>query len=102
MSGLKTCECGALWGSSIIHIISEMGLGNRIKNMEVPVGDKLITVCMGILNFFLPGIGTIIMGVVIENRDDIIIGALQLVLTICIVGWIWSVIWGVLMISRSL
>ncbi|KAH0472453.1 MAG: uncharacterized protein KVP18_003381 [Porospora cf. gigantea A] len=77
-----------------------MPIGNRIKNLEVPIGDKALTIGMAILNFFLPGIGTLIMGAVADNKDDMIIGLLQFLLAFLIIGWIWSIVWGVLMIIR--
>jgi hypothetical protein len=45
------------------------------------------------------GIGVIIAGVMTNNTVDIVIGVLQLVLFF--VGWIWAVIWGILMMVRA-
>ncbi|MES2155731.1 MAG: hypothetical protein V4510_11400 [bacterium] len=57
-----------------------------------------------ILNILpLPGLGTIIAGV----RDgrhvgrDVVIGVVQLLLTIAILGFIWSVVWGVAIFVNS-
>jgi hypothetical protein len=44
------------------------------------------------------GIGTIIAGVLSEKLEDIIIGLLQFF--IFVFGWIWAIVWGVLMIIR--
>jgi hypothetical protein len=58
-----------------------------------------------IINIFLPGIGTIIAGIQCERRRrrnfNIICGILQLLLAIILIGWIWSIIWGILIYKRN-
>jgi hypothetical protein len=45
------------------------------------------------------GVGVIIAGVVEEKTADIVIGILQLLVPF--LGWLWAVIWGILMMIRS-
>ncbi|CBK21671.2 uncharacterized protein [Blastocystis hominis] len=50
-----------------------------------------------IVNIFFPGIGTIIGAVINEGGCDagmLIAGVLQLCLTVCAIGWIWSIYVG--------
>lgn len=48
------------------------------------------------------GIGTMVAGIVSDNMDTFLIGALQLVFSIFIVGWLWAIIWSVELVRRSL
>jgi len=80
-----------------------MGLGddivNHITTLKTP-GNGSLGLILGIINCIFFGVGTIIAGALEGSVADIIIGVLQLVLLF--IGWIWSVVWGVLMIVRSL
>jgi len=61
---------------------------------QTPVLEMGPAVAVLIVNVILPGIGTIIGGVV-GNRPLIGRGIAQLLLAIIIVGWIWAIITGV-------
>jgi hypothetical protein len=63
-------------------------------------GKGTIGLVLGIINLFLFGIGVIIAGAIEGDVADIIIGLLQL--CIPFVGWIWAIIWGILMIVRNI
>jgi len=79
-----------------------MGLGrdiiDRITTLKTP-GQGTIGLVLGIVNLIFFGIGTLIAGALGGNLADVVIGVLQLVLFF--VGWIWSIVWGVLMIVRN-
>ena len=64
----------------------------------IPVTSRGIAIFILIVNIFFPGLGTIIMSCLTKEFTfiNIILGIAQAVLSICIVGWIWSVIWGLL------
>lgn len=51
---------------------------------------------LGICNCIFFGIGTMIAGFIANDLADVLIGCGQLFIPF--VGWIWSIIWGVLMI----
>ena len=36
-----------------------------------------------------------------DKMDTFLIGALQLLKTVALIGWVWSVVWGVEMVNRS-
>jgi len=73
----------------------------RTKALEVPVtGDATINVVMGILNCFFFGIGMIVLGAMNSDCVDILIGIHQLVGVV--IGWIWAIVWGILIVVRNL
>ncbi|KAK3588568.1 hypothetical protein CHS0354_026173 [Potamilus streckersoni] len=84
----------------------------------VPALPMPLAVICCILNFLIPGFGTIVAGISVlccARTDDMTsqekcgscltvigIGFLQLLLTVCfLIGWIWSCIWGVTFIGMS-
>ena len=70
---------------------------DRTKGLIVPkAGDRTAQIICGICNCFLFGVGTIIAGALDNCLPDVAIGLLQLFVPF--VGWIWSIIWGILMI----
>ncbi|EAN31922.1 putative integral membrane protein [Theileria parva strain Muguga] len=73
-------------------------LFNRIRRGNVPTtGSPAKVYTLGVLNFLLFGFGTAISGITNGCTEDIIIGIMQFIIPF--LGWIWSVIWGFLMIS---
>ena len=72
-------------------------LWDRIVNMEVPIVDgECLQIVLGIINCIFFGVGVLIAGLVTGNGLDVIIGLLQLVVPF--VGWLWALVWGVLMV----
>ncbi|KAL0490844.1 stum [Acrasis kona] len=68
------------------------------------LGSPLHVICM-MLNIFLPGIGTLVAACYSKNESkkkwNFIFGVLQLLLSVVLIGWMWSVIWGVLIFIRN-
>ena len=58
-----------------------------------------------VANIIVPGLGTIIAGVLVKGDpliNNVIVGLLQLVLTpFFLVGWIWSIILGIQLYKKS-
>lgn len=67
---------------------------------QSPVVEQNIAIVTLIVNLFVPGIGTIIAGVV-GNKPMIGRGIAQLLLSIIIVGWIWAIVTGVQVLQNS-
>ena len=71
----------------------------KVKAKDTP-GKGALAIIFGIVNFIFFGVGTIIAGAMDGSMTDVVIGLLQLLVPL--VGWIWSIIWGVLMIMHGL
>lgn len=37
-----------------------------------------------------------------DNMETFLVGAFQLMTSVIVVGWVWSVVWGVELVRRSL
>ncbi|KAH0575958.1 Transmembrane domain-containing protein [Spironucleus salmonicida] len=69
--------------------------------LPIPQNDKTMNIICGILEIF-PGVGLLVACAVNNcNKDLLITGLLQLVCTLIIFGWIWSVINGIMIIIKS-
>lgn len=69
---------------------------NKTANLTVPRPERNLQIVLGIVNLFFFGIGTIIAGFMTNSMADVLIGVGQLLIPF--VGWLWSVVWGVLML----
>ena len=73
---------------------------------DVPILHNIWAyVCFG-LNLLIPGTGTILAAMLGKtefdiNKTQVILGILQLLTSVYIIGWIWSVFWGYLIVKRS-
>ncbi|KFH17526.1 putative transmembrane protein [Toxoplasma gondii MAS] len=76
----------------------------RTTSLAVPTppsqNEKLSYILLGILNCFLFGVGMIVLGAMKNDTPDVLIGVFQLVIPF--VGWVWAVIWGVLIVLKAL
>ncbi len=78
-----------------------MGILDEIK-AEIPSTSTVIAIVLLIINIFLPGVGTIVMSFLDGFKlRTLIVGILQFVLTFVIVGWIWSIWWGILCLQKA-
>lgn len=74
-------------------------LEEKVKTIDVPVLEpESLQITLGVLNCIIFGLGVLIAGIVKEDRGDIIIGLLQMLLPF--LGWIWAIVWGITMIVR--
>ena len=63
------------------------------------VENRGVLICLGITNCIFFGIGTMIAGFMANDLADVLIGCGQLFIPF--VGWIWSIIWGVVMVAEG-
>mmetsp|Transcript_16940 Transcript_16940/g.18857 ORF Transcript_16940/g.18857 Transcript_16940/m.18857 type:complete len:88 (+) Transcript_16940:62-325(+) len=76
-------------------------LVKTITGLKTPC-EGMLSLILGIINIFLPGIGVIVGGVIDGlNISHIIIGLIQLVTCWLVIGWLWAIIWGIIMIIRG-
>lgn len=56
-----------------------------------------------ILNIIFPGTGTILNSCMATkfNATTFIVGILQFILAYILIGWIWSIWWGILIVEKS-
>ncbi|KAL9654616.1 hypothetical protein ABK040_006678 [Willaertia magna] len=58
-----------------------------------------------IVNILFPGIGTILAGIMTEEKEKsqsaIIVGVLQFILTSCFIGWLWAIYTGFMIMKAS-
>jgi hypothetical protein len=78
------------------------GWWGKIRD-SLPSLNPALAVILLVVNIFLPGLGTMILGCLNNecNWNHIVVGLLQLLLAGLIVGWIWSIWWGILLVQKS-
>jgi len=80
----------------------------------VPKMPLVVAVALCVVNFVLPGIGTLISGFTVwcgcksecespkeACAKNVLAAFLQIVTTVILVGWIWSIFWGVQFINEA-
>jgi len=67
---------------------------------NTPVIDQTMAILCLVLNVFVPGLGTIVSGILGE-KPLIGRGIAQFVLTLVIVGWVWGIVTGIQLISNA-
>ncbi|HUR69725.1 MAG TPA: hypothetical protein VM370_10820 [Candidatus Thermoplasmatota archaeon] len=67
---------------------------------QSPIVEKSNAILCLVINVFLPGIGTIVGGVM-GNKPLIGRGIAQLLLSLIIVGWVWALVTGVQMLQNA-
>ena len=73
--------------------------------MDVPKTHKVVAVLCFVINFVLPGFGTMIAACATQAetvpKTQIAIGFLQFLTSFVIIGWILSILWGWLIILKA-
>ncbi|KAF0984193.1 hypothetical protein FDP41_007370 [Naegleria fowleri] len=77
----------------------------KVFNKFVPKLKGKWPIIILLLNIFLPGVGTLVAGCVTSKKKKvkfcIIFGLLQMLLSVVLIGWLWSIFWGVFIYKRS-
>jgi hypothetical protein len=75
---------------------------SKMKN-HLPELSQGLAIAILIINIFFPGIGTMCLACIGGqfDKDHLIIGLIQFVLAMCIIGWIWSIMWGVFLVMKA-
>lgn len=84
-------------------IIVEKHTNHRHKHEGYPKLYQGTAILILLLNVFFPGIGTMLIGCISGENvlNWICIGIAQLLLSWIIIGWVWAIITGVMLISNS-
>ena len=64
----------------------------------------MVAVIAAILNLLIPGVGTMITacaGTGVVSKTQIAVGLLQFLTTYVLIGWIWSIYWGYLIVQKA-
>lgn len=76
---------------------------NSFKN-HIPFLSTPVAITILIINCLLPGVGTLCF-IFLSNyshwKEHLLIGISQLLTTVFIVGWVWSICWGVFAVLKS-
>lgn len=76
---------------------------DKIKN--VPKLSKPLAIFCGVINIILPGSGTITAACMTPDdkvsKTQLIIGVLQFLLSLVLIGYLWSWYWSYLIIGKS-
>ena len=75
------------------------------KLRNVPKLSKPIAIFCGVINLFLPGTGTITAAcMTVEetvSKTQLIVGLMQFLLSLLIVGYFWSWYWAYLLVAKA-
>jgi uncharacterized membrane protein YqaE (UPF0057 family) len=71
---------------------------------DIPSLPKGLGIILLILNIFFPPIGTFLLGCVGNGcrPKQLLVGILQLLTLGILIGWIWSVWWGILIMEKTI
>ncbi|KAL9645392.1 hypothetical protein ABK040_002591 [Willaertia magna] len=79
-------------------------MGGLLEDSVVKV-QKGMGIIILLINVFFPGIGTLLAGIMTEEKDKsqsaIIVGILQIVLSCCCIGWLWAIWTGIQIMQAS-
>lgn len=69
---------------------------------EIPSTDTVIAVILLIVNIFFPGWGTAVMACIGGFKiRTLLVAVVQFFTAFIIIGWIWSIWWGILCLQRA-
>ena len=70
---------------------------------DIPSLSKGLAIFLLILNIFTPPIGTLLMACLGSEfkPSQVIVALLQFLLTGILIGWIWAVWWGIIIVEKS-
>lgn len=81
-----------------------MGLATLLAELqaEIPSTTQVIAIILLIVNIFLPGWGTFVMGFLNGVKTKtILVGIVQFFTAFLIIGWVWSIWWGIICLTKS-
>ena len=71
---------------------------------NVPYVTKPVAIIAAILNFLLPGFGTMIAACASNetvSKTQLTIALIQFLTSVVLIGWIWAIYWGYLLVMKA-
>lgn len=70
---------------------------------DIPSLNKGLAIVLLVLNINMPSMGTFLSACLGDKlrTTQLLVGLLQLLLFFCIIGWVWSIWWGILIFNKS-
>jgi hypothetical protein len=70
---------------------------------DIPALPRGLSIVLLIANIFVPPIGTLLLGCVGNTFKpwQLLVAFLQLITLPILVGWIWAVWWGILIVEKA-
>lgn len=74
----------------------------KTKN-HLPTLSRGLAIFILVLNIIVPGLGTACLSCIGGSckTEHLIIAVLQFVLAWIVIGWIWSILWGLLLLMKA-
>ena len=72
---------------------------------NVPYVTKPVAIIAAILNFLLPGFGTMIAACAASDtvsKTQLTVGLIQFLTSVVLIGWIWAIYWGYLLVMKAM
>ena len=72
---------------------------------NVPYVSKPVAFVAAFFNFIFPGLGTAIAACAANenvSKTQLLIALFQFLTTFVIIGWIWSIYWGYLLVMKAM
>jgi hypothetical protein len=78
---------------------------SKLKQLQdqLPKTDKCIGLILLIINIIFPGVGTMLCACIGGHFkwENLVVGIIQLLTACCLIGWIWSIWWGIIIFQKS-
>ena len=71
----------------------------------MPYVGKPVAIIAAILNIILPGFGTALAACMANDnvsKTQLVIGLIQFLTSFVLIGWIWSIYWGYLLVMKAM
>ena len=75
---------------------------SKLKN-HLPVLHKTVAIIILVFNIFIPGLGTMFLACMAGDfkKEHVFVGLAQMLFSVCVIGWVWSVLWGIILVMKS-
>jgi hypothetical protein len=70
---------------------------------KIPTLNRVMGITLLFVNIIFPRVGTMICACIGPkfDTDNLLVGILQLLLAACLIGWVWSIWWGIIILLKS-